>query len=287
MKQKILLLVCLLITVSSNSQNILTGKIQNIETSEALSYVNVGVLDKRIGTVSSEEGLFTLKLDESVQPSDTINFSIIGFKAKRLALTDLKQENNMIFLEPQMEELEEVVVLSFREQNDIIGRNKEGNLSVKFFSPYDENIDDRLSRELGTVFKIENSCKVQDLNFHIAINEFKRLKFRLNFYKIENKIPKELINNKDIIIEIEEDQLGWVEVDLKPYNLVFDESLEEVAVTFQWVESEKKFENSERFGITAVSSIFNRNTFFRDKGMDDWVKWKLNLSIYLNVGVIR
>lgn len=287
MKQKILLTVCLLITIISYSQNTITGKVQNIENSEVLSYVNIGVLDKRIGTVSNDHGFFTLKLNDSILPSDTITFSILGFKAKRLALSDLKQKNNLILLSPQMDELDEVVVHSFREQNEIIGRNKEGNMSVNFFSPYDENIDDRLSREIGTIIKIDNSYKIKDLFFHISINEFKRLKFRLNFYKIENKIPAELINNKDIIIEIGEDQLGWVEVDLKPFNLVLDESLEEVAVTFQWIESEKKFENSERFGITNVSSIFNRNTLFRDKGMDDWKKWKLNLSLYLNVNVIK
>ena len=285
-KQK-LIIACLLLNVISYSQNSITGKIQNIENNEPLQYVNIGVFNEKIGTISGDQGLFSLKLTESIKPSDTITFSILGFKTEKFLLSALKQKDNIILLEPYFDELEEVTLLSYRKQNEIIGRNKEGGLSVKFFSPFDENIDDRLSRELGTILKIENTYKIQDLNFHISLNDFKRVKLRVNFYKLENGLPTDLLNTKDIIIEIEENTLDWVKIDLEPYNLVLDKSLEEVAVTFQWIESEKKTENGERFGITAVNSYFNKKALFRDKGMDDWAKWKLNLSLYLNAYVIE
>lgn len=54
-----------------------------------------------------------------------------------------------------------------------------------------------------------------------------------------------------------------------------------MAVTLQWIASEKKSKDSERFGITAANSIFKRNSLFRDKGMAKWIKWKQTLSLYL------
>lgn len=53
------------------------------------------------------------------------------------------------------------------------------------------------------VFNVENSSRVKDVNFHISLNEFNSVKFRLNFYKVEDGLPIELLNAEDIIINIE------------------------------------------------------------------------------------
>ena len=281
MKKILFSIIFLTLVIDSYSQDRIDGKIQNVENNEPIPFVNIGVFEKKVGTVSNDKGYFSLNLNETVNLTDTISFSIVGFKQKKILLSDFDQNNNTILLEPKVEELDEVVLSDNRQKIGIIGRNKEGRLSSKFFSPFDKSVDDNLSREKGMVFTLEHSSRIQDVNFHVSLNEFKDVKLRLNFYTVENSLPDKLLNTEDIIINIKDGYLGWVKFDLEPYNIVLDKSLKEVAVTLQWIASEKKSKDSERFGITATNSIFKRNSLFRDKGMSKWIKWKQNLSLYL------
>lgn len=280
-RKKIAILFFFLSTISYSQDVIIHGEVKNIENNNPVSYVNIGIFEKMVGTVSDENGVFYLKLNDDVKPSDTISFSIIGFETKHIPLSRLNNNNNVILIETKIEQLDEVVVFTTKSKAEVIGRNKEGNISSKFFSPYDKTIDDKLSREQGMLIKIKHTFKVQDFNFHVSINEFKVVKFRLNFYTVENGLPKELLNERDILIKVKEGYLGWVNFDLKPYNIIFDESLEEIAVTLQWISSTKKAENSERFGITAINSL-KKDGLFRPKGMGKWFKWGQKLSFYLN-----
>lgn len=282
-KRKIIIILFLFFSIISYSQNnVLRGEVIDVENNKPIPYVNIGVFNKMVGTVSNREGLFNLKLNEEINVNDTITFSAIGYKTKHVPISNLDKDNNVVLIESKIEQLEEVIVLPSQKQElTIIGRDKKGGLSSKFFSPYDENIDDKLSREQGMLFKIKNSYEVQDINFHISLNEFKNVKLRLNFYKVEHGLPKELLNKKDIIIDVEDGQLGWVNFDLKPFNIFLDKSLGEVAITLQWLSSMKKTENSEHFGITAVNSL-KKNGLFRSKGMEKWAKWGQTLSFYLN-----
>lgn len=282
MRQISLLIIFLFLTTICYSQVIIKGEIKNTENNEPIPYVNIGVFEKKVGTVSNDSGFFNLKLNESVSSSDTVTFSSIGFKSKKIPISNLKQESNIIFLEHKTEELKDVIVLANSRKTEIIGREKEGGISSKFFSPFDENINDRLSREQGMIFKIKNSGIIQDVNFHISLNEFKRVKLRLIFYKVENGLPLKPLNKDDIIIDIEDQYLGWFKINLENYDITLDKSFKEIAVTLQWLESEKETDKSERFGITAVNS-FKRNALFREKGMDKWAKWKQTLSLYMNM----
>ncbi len=79
------------------------------------------------------------------------------------------------------------------------------DLCTLIFNYYEKDVDDRLSKEIGMKFKLKKDCKINDLNFNINSNEFSSLKFRLNFYKIENGFPTILIFEKDIVFEIKDE----------------------------------------------------------------------------------
>ncbi|MEN6618300.1 MAG: hypothetical protein ABFC28_02205 [Rikenellaceae bacterium] len=61
---------------------------------------------------------------------------------------------------------------------------------------------DRLSREMGMLFKTKNDCRVNRVNFYIGRNLYKNVKFRLTFYSVENGLLKDIIVNQDIIFDV-------------------------------------------------------------------------------------
>ena len=56
-------------------------------------------------------------------------------------------------------------------------------MHTNFYTYEEKGVDDRLSKEIGMKFKLQNDCKINDLNFNITSNEFSSLKFRLNIYE--------------------------------------------------------------------------------------------------------
>jgi hypothetical protein len=278
--------ISVFISVIVNSQEkIITGKVLNYENSEPLAYVNIGIKNKTVGTVSNSNGLFKLLLNDKVSSKDTVFFSFIGFKTETYLVSELNKIRNPILLQPKNMVLDEVVVSSKKIilKSKKIGRTSKGLglMHSNFYSYYEKDVDDRLSKERGMKFKIRRNCHIKDLNFNITSNDFKSLKFRINFYKIKDGLPSDLIVKQNIVFEIKDNFLGWFTVDLEPYEIFFNKEIEDVAVTIQWLESVKVNEKSKYFAISTASSP-THTAYFREKAMDSWDKGGQNLSFYLN-----
>lgn len=284
--KSLLKLFLFLVLYNSNSysqEKVINGEIKDVENKTLLQYVNIGIANKGVGTVSNSKGIFSLKLNEKIKENDTITFSYIGFKTKKIVLVELNASNNIIELEPEINNLNEIVVKFVKPKPKKFGRSSKGFglMHSNFYSFYEKNVDDRLSKEIGMKFKLKKDCKINDLNFNITSNEFKSLKFRLNFYKIENGLPSKIIVEKDIIFEIKDGFIGWYNLDLKPFEIYLDKEMEDIAITIQWVESVKRNEKSKYFSISTAMST-TETSFFREKAMDNWKKSGQSLSFYLN-----
>lgn len=281
---KIYFFLFLAISFNSFSQDkIINGEIKNATNKTALAYANIGIANKNTGTVSNAKGKFSLKINDKVNTDDAVSISYVGYKTKIIALSKLNLINNIIELEPEKNQLEEVAVKFVKPKPKRIGRSSKGlsMMHTNFYSFYEKDVDDRLSKELGMKFKLKKDCKINDLNFNITTNDFSSLKFRLNFYKVENGFPTELIVEKDIVFEIKDKFLGWYTLDLKPYVIYLDKETEDIAITIQWVESKKANEKSKYFSISTAMSV-TETAFFREKTMDQWKKSGQSLSFYLN-----
>lgn len=67
MKQILFLIISLFLSITSYSQSEINGEIKNIENNEPIPYVNIGVFEKKVGTVSNDKGYFSIKLNETVK----------------------------------------------------------------------------------------------------------------------------------------------------------------------------------------------------------------------------
>ncbi len=247
-----------------------------------LPYANIGIYNKNIGTVSDSIGNFKLKLNK-INKADSITVSYIGYQTKEFKVSSLLKDSNLIIrLDPSSTILDNVVIKFKAPKAKKLGRTGKGLgfIHYTFYTLY-EDVEDWLSKEMGTRINLKNDCKINALNFNITSNDFKSLKFRINFYNMKNGLPKDLLNTQDIIFEIKNNFSGWYKVDLKPYNLYLEKELKEIVVTIQWLESEKATDDSKWFKISTAKAT-SKKIFIRNKAMGKWESKKYSPSFYLD-----
>ena len=181
-------LALILIATGISQEVILKGKITD-SNNIGLPFVNIGIPKKNTGTVSNENGEYKLKIPSNILENDTVVFSYIGYKTINKSIADLKNQKAIsIQMETEENQLEEVVFETKKFKNKKLGRTSKGIglMHFSFYTVYEKEIDDRLSKELGMNFKLRKNCRLENFNFAISQNEFKTLKFRINIYSLTN-----------------------------------------------------------------------------------------------------
>lgn len=102
------------LTLKENFENKLDyfqvrGKVFDKATKEPLSFANISLLGKSVGTVSNEEGEFNLKIFQK-NISDTLVISFIGYKNTYIPINQLSVLMNRIYLEEDQYQIQEVVI---------------------------------------------------------------------------------------------------------------------------------------------------------------------------------
>ena len=255
------------------------GRLVDAETKQAIPYVNIGVFQKNIGTVSDENGNFVLGFSDYSTASDSIIFSHIGYQTVKYAISQLLKSVGDIPLYPESTLLQEVSIKPKKMAKKFLGRNGKGLglMHFNFYTFYEKEVDDRLGKEAGVLLPVKRDCFLNELQMNISSNEFSNLKFRLNLYKVVDGIPTELIMPKEVIFEIKEGYVGLYSLDLRSYNLYLSKDMGLVAATIQWVESKKTKPDSKYFSLYSSLSA-NSSFIYRAKSMANWVTSKQEIS---------
>ena len=108
LKKTLLLLLGSIISNSVLSQS-LKGIVLSGENNSAISYVNIGLIGKNIGTVSDESGHFEIYLDKEYD-NDSLRFSMIGYESRTFMVRRLRDDSvKNIYLKPRLYTMKEVV----------------------------------------------------------------------------------------------------------------------------------------------------------------------------------
>jgi hypothetical protein len=163
-----------------------SGSILSTETNSPVGFVNIGIIGKNIGTVSDEQGNFSIKLDK-IYDNDSIRFSIIGYESKTFLVSYFKNDSiKTVYLKSVSYELKEVKVVYRRTRDVLIGEEvSSGNLISGFAS-------NDLGAEIGINVNVKHQMKIKDINFNVAVCTFDSVTYRLKIYQLVDK--KEYIN---------------------------------------------------------------------------------------------
>jgi len=255
------LLFFLLFLFSYSSAQELEGVIIDAETSEVLSYVNIGLLGKDIGTVSDQDGAFSLKIP-TIHLNDTLRFSMIGYKTYDVYPKDLldADSNIQIKLQPKGYELNEVVVIPKDYEATRFGNKADGkNISAGF----SENL---LGYEVGVLMKLKKKRQgyLEKVMVNIANCEYDSVFFRLNIYEMDGKKPGENILDKPIYLSYtKEELLENIEIDL---------SKEVIFVKGNFLVTLELVKDLGEGGLNFCTGFFQSPIYYRETSQGRWQK---------------
>jgi len=225
---KIILLIGLWISFSmfSNAQiKTIESIVLDSQSGEPIPFVNVGFLNKSVGTVSDENGFFTMAYNQNrISENDTLQFSRIGYESTSYLIKsylDIINNKEYITLNPYIDQLEEVLLFSGKRKKKTIGN------FYDYKSEYSGYWKEKqaLGGEIATKIRVKRKkSKLLNLTFKVLGSASDSILVRVNIYKEENKIPGKNILKKNIFHTITSKE-GAEKIDLEPYNIVVSEDI--------------------------------------------------------------
>lgn len=260
-----ILLLFLLTTIHCFSQNVITidAFVIDEETQKPIEFVNVGFLDKGIGTVTDVDGKFILQYDEAlIAPDDVLQFSTLGYGLKRIKasqLFDVFGKSNKVMLSPQRYNLQEVSLTNTTYLPITLGNTSVSEVNMGIWK--DRNA---LGGEIGTRVKIKNKkTRLINLQFRVIENISDSLMVRVNIYNYKRGMPKENILSKNILSTIKTNQ-GMVTIPLQSYGIVVDD---DIVVSIELLEV-----SGLQIGFAVAASYGKGLAFTRTLSQDSWKK---------------
>jgi len=97
----------------------ISGVVKDARSRRAVWNVNVSAKGTNVGTITNEDGEFTLKLLESL-PVTEIELSCVGFINAKISISKDMEQNQTFYITPQAFLLSEVEVFSWRNPRDLV-----------------------------------------------------------------------------------------------------------------------------------------------------------------------
>ncbi|MDQ3046520.1 MAG: carboxypeptidase-like regulatory domain-containing protein [Bacteroidota bacterium] len=236
----------------------LSGLIVDKNNSSAITYANVGVVGKGVGTVTDETGRFTLNLHDSLKNS-VLRISYIGYKSQNFPVSELLNgpAERKFLLEENLFELGQVVIRPKVYKTKVLGNTNNSSFALAGFKSND------LGSELGTIMKIRKSPTfIENVNFNIGRNNLDSIIFRMNIYSMKNGQPDSILLKEPIYVTLYT-KSGTLSVDLKKYSL---RTTTDFFVSLEWIKD---------YGINNIyfcAGLMDSNSMFRKTSQDKWEK---------------
>lgn len=241
----------------SYSQITLEGTIKEAGSGKPVSYVNIGVIGKNIGTVSNDEGKFRITIPANYA-DETVRISMLGYSPQQYKVQELQKlvGGKAIIMQPSSFELPGVVVSNRKLKEAVLGNKSESQSTTVGFA------SGKLGNEVGMIIKIKRSPTfIKSFQASVVSNDNNPVKLRLNFYSVKDGMPDKLIQDKNIIVTAPV-QNGKLVVDLQKYNIVAEDDF---FVSLEWIEDDSR-------RIQFSSSILKGALIARETSQGDWEK---------------
>jgi len=147
-----------------------------------LSYVNIGIIGKNVGTVSDSSGFFEITLDAKYD-SDSLQFSLIGYTKKSYPVGDFKSKNPRqlkVWLKPEPTLLHEITIRPSDNPQLILGNKPKSKLVNVGF------VYNKLGHEIGSVFRNKDrTLLIDSVRLNFVKCSYDHIYLRLNVYNVQ------------------------------------------------------------------------------------------------------
>ena len=157
----------------------ISGSVFEMNNDIPVEFVNIGIVGKNIGTVSDQNGNYTLQFDPEYH-NDTLMFSCIGYHSYSIKVSDFVNLNNgNVKLEKRLYDITEIVVRPKKVKQKTFGITKSGGIVVGCFNP-DSSL---VGREVGVLMKNKNRVFLKEVNLNFSTCTADTVFYRINIYK--------------------------------------------------------------------------------------------------------
>lgn len=227
---KCILFLLMSVGLTVHAQVSVRGRVLDTETGKGIPFVNIGLFEKNIGTLSDEDGSFELTVPE-VNYRDSVLFSSIGYKRTGIALQSLQASASVVVpMTPARILLQDVTINSRRYKHTRLGwmGGKDGVLPLDTIQGG------------GTVAMLLESPSstnfVDKLQVRLMYNSKDTLKFRLHFFtydSLRDSPGEELLH--DEVMLTEQKRFGWLRYTLVTKDIRIN--AKRFFVGFEWIDT--------------------------------------------------
>ncbi len=233
-----------------------------------VKYVSVGIKGTTIGTISDNNGRYSIELNQ-IMENDTIAFSCIGYESVLMKVSDLMAvENKNIFLKAKAHQLDEVVISSKEYIQKTLGVKNTSSIICSGFQ------DNFLGYELGILMHAKKPAKIKKVNFHIAFCSYDTIFYRLNVYRKNGKMNFENILQYPVYIALSKDSVN--------NKITVDLEKEDIKVSGDFLVTLENVKDL-GYGYLYFYAIPFRSTYYRRTMQDQWHKKFVGVSISADV----
>ena len=270
--KKIFLAICFLFLNFTFSQITINGIVKS-ETNIPLQYVNIGIKNKNVGTISDEKGNFSITIDNT-RINELLTFSYISFEEKTVKIEELiKLKFQEIILNEKTTVLEEVLIISTKATELKIGTKSYSSMVAGYVRASNDKNND--IQEFAKKIKLKKPSVLLDVNINLFNVKTDTASFRINIYNVKNDLPNEKINTENIIVKKKVEN-GWNNFDLQNFNLKYNVP---IFITIEYLP--KKMDEEEPFRYSG--QLFGES-LTRSSSLGIWnSKSGLTMAMYVTV----
>ena len=260
MMRIMLIVICLQLINEAYGQRVV-GITLNKGNEMPLSYVNIGIPNKDVGTVSNKEGRFSLVVEKKYD-NDSLLFSCIGHEPYYVKVSDLKNGDGRVYLKEKTYEISEIVVRNRIFKPKTLGVNSEFRRVTTGFK------ENKLGYEMGILMKVKKSARIKRININVAYCSYDSIFYRLNIYKVLDKNVFESIVKDPIYIKMAMKNVSQI-------NVTFGETIDvdgDILVTLEHV---KDF----GFGKILFCAGILDKTYYRKTSQGVWRTAPVGIAI--------
>ncbi len=267
---------------SLRSQGEYKGIMIDATTNAPIPYVNIGIVNKGIGTVSDEEGKFLLTLEpRKYNANDILQFSSLGYFTVKKAIIDLKlnlDEYPKVAMRPESIVLDEVFLSNkgpLRQyKKEKVGHHNSGE---SVYGYWKDNI--ALGGELGTRIKVKKGVRrLKDFSFKVVENLSDSIRIRINIYNSQNKQPGKKLVNGNILYTLKR-KSGQVRIDLEPFKILVEDDF---VISLELL---KVYGGD--IGLVLLGTNDNGVSYSRYASQDSWKTIKSSMAFLLNTTLLK
>ena len=245
---------------------VVSGNTIEADTKMPLTFVNVGILNGTIGTVSDEEGRFSLDLS-GVNSTDTLRFSAIGYETKDVIVREVQGQVGLnISMTKTSYVLQEVRVVPKDYKVKKVGNHMTSEAMSAGFK------DNLLGYEVGTRMKIKNRPAIlENVTIHFARCEYDSIFYRLNIYEMDGKLPGKNVLTEPIYLSYSKaEALAGLEIDMTPYSIWVEDDF---LVSLELVKDHGPG------GLFFCCGFFASKALYRETSQAKWQKIPMGVGI--------